>query len=771
MTMKRMLSQIILVLFLFLQHHTLLMAAKPVGGIRGWVADSQTAEPLETAQVMVLGKDFGAVTDKNGFFKMILKTGHHHLTFQMVGYQTDTVAIDISPDRTEKIYVYLQKKPYQYEPVTVLEFRKESAVSPMGLNLDISTLSSRPVLGEVDVFRLVQNLPGVAYTSDYSGLMYIRGSNFDQTQIAFDDAPILNPYHLGGTYSGFNAEGVRSVQFSPGIYNAENGGYLGGRINIVPKDGTESQRYHAKLSFGLLTSKISYGNSIGRSSFFFTARRSYFDLVETLFSGEIGSYYFYDMQGGYKLLLNKDNYISLHCFYSRDLFTDILEHDEIGVKGLTQPSWGNRVISLKWQSNLGAGSKLLSHFYISSGDAYSNTLHIDIDNRLENISWRESLNRKTGKHDISAGFEISRLTFQGDWRLQDAVELANNTTGPPEYIFFDYAPEKYSYCDSTWQMVFYLQDAYEINPLTRIYAGIRTGWYGLGKHYFFVPRFQLTQNISPNTELIVTLARHEQYFYTLKTVRDSDYFAPFSAYFPINAGEKPLRSNYLSAGLKGLVPGLFNLRLEGYLKQMENIPAISKYRSHEKIRQKQFASGLDIYVERQMQKGISYSAVYSLGFARIREGKNSYTASFERLHHIKLECSYLSKTGWQVGLRGFYLSGLPYTPLIGKFIGAGTDDDEEIIWAIDYSHEYRGGFGLLRGEENSMRFPPYHRLDLNVSKVWYFEHSRLWLKLQVLNVYNKKNPVEYRWELYQKPIRDDVNNLPTVPSIEITYEF
>ncbi|HCK98680.1 MAG TPA: hypothetical protein DHW42_01045, partial [Candidatus Marinimicrobia bacterium] len=109
MTMKRMLSQIILVLFLFLQHHTLLMAAKPVGGIRGWVADSQTAEPLETAQVMVLGKDFGAVTDKNGFFKMILKTGHHHLTFQMVGYQTDTVAIDISPDRTEKIYVYLQK--------------------------------------------------------------------------------------------------------------------------------------------------------------------------------------------------------------------------------------------------------------------------------------------------------------------------------------------------------------------------------------------------------------------------------------------------------------------------------------------------------------------------------------------------------------------------------------------------------------------------------------------------------------------------------------
>lgn len=747
------------------------MAEESVYEIQGWVADAQTGEPLVTVQVMVYGTDIGVITDLNGYFKIQTPYEKNVLVFMMAGYQIDTVSVNIKSKRAGKLFFYLKKKPYQYDPISVYGLSKKMMDSPLKLDMDIGILSSRPVLGEVDVFRLVQNFPGVAYTSDYSGLLYIRGSNFDQTQVTFDDVTILNPYHLGGMFSGFNADGIRSVQFSPGIVDAEYGGNLGGRLNMIPKNGTESQRYHAKVSFGLLTSKITYGNRIGKSSFFFTARRSYFDLIESILSGEVGPYYFIDGQAGFQYKINGKSNVSLNLFYSKDYLTNMLEADEINQNNLEEPSWGNRIISLKWKLNPGQNSLLISQLYFSSSNAFSNTNHIDIDNRLECIGWRVSYKRNSFRHYFSTGFDVSRTLYQGSWSIIDAVKLGN-LTRPPEYIFFDYAPAKYRYRYLTPQIILFSQYQYEISSLSRVQLGLRNGWTGLEKRIFCEPRLQMKRFISSNVELIATLARQEQHFYSLKTVQNSDIFAPFSAYFPVQEGEEPLSSNYLSAGLIWGCSKDITLRMEGYGKWMNNIPTISQYRSHNKVYQKQEAAGLDVFIEREKQKGMNYSIAYSLCFARIVDRERSYPASFNRRHNLKMEFSYISESGWQFGLRGFYLSGLPYTPLLGKFIGGGTKDDEEIVWFIDWNNEYSGDWGLVKGSENSARFPPYHRLDVDISKVWYFNRSRLWIKLQVINAYNRKNPAEYRWEIYSnQTIRDDMFNLPLIPSIEIIYEF
>lgn len=768
-TNRSMIYTLLLLVFSVISFPTVIYANGLSEEFQGWIADMQSSEPLETAQVIVIGEEVGTVTDENGFFEITLNQGSHKLLFQMAGYQNDTLEIEIPRNRRGKIYIYLLPKPYLYDSVTVLQHQHFESPSLMGKKLDIGMLTSRPVLGEADIFRQAQNLPGVAYTSDYSSLIYVRGSNYDQTQISFDDTPILNPYHLGAIYSGFNVEGVRSIQYSPTSQTAQAGGYLGGNINIIPRSGLESRNYSTKLSFGLVSSKISYGNTFGRSSVFFTARRSYFDIAQHLFSNESGNYYFHDAQTGFTYRFNKNNLVSLYCYYSRDFLNDVLENDEIDIKGLTQPSWGNTVISLKWKTNFRKKGHLLSHLYYSKSDAYANTNHIYIDNYLENFAWRERYEWSGIKHHLSTGFEIARFNFCSDWNISDAAELSN-IVRPPEYIFFDYAPAKYNYADYLIQTVFYLQDIYEINLLTQILVGVRIGT--VGKHFIRVPRFQLNRKIDEKTNFIMTFANQEQCFYTLKSTQGADFLAPFSVYFLTTGNEKSLYADYLAGGLERQFGHSTKFYIEGYLKHFKNIPVVSEYRSHEMIRQKQLASGFDLFLERNVSKGINVNVAYSLGFMEVKEDVRWYPAAYERRHHLKADCSFLNKKGWQLGLQGMYLSGLPYTPQLGKFIGAGTADDEEIFWIIDHSFDNNGRLGIVKGEKNSLRFPPYHRLDIFISKVWYFTHSRLWLKLQVMNVYNNKNILDHVWELsYQKTVKDDLYNFPTIPSVEISYEF
>lgn len=746
-----------------------------LGTISGWIADDITAEPLETAQLMILGTDIGTTSDRNGFFHLRLKPDNYKIIIQMVGYKSDTMSISIDGSKIKKLYVYLKQKPLEQQPIDVVGFRKRINFSPMDMNLDIRTLSSRPVLGEVDVFRIVQNLPSVTYTNDFSGLIYIRGSNFDQTQIAYDDVPILNPYHLGGAFSSFNSDGVKSVEFSPGIYEAKHGGYLGGRLNILPKDGDNSQRYKNKISIGLLSSKISFGKTIGKHSLFLAARRTYFDLVESLFSGEYGPYYFYDLQGSYKYKINNSNSIHFNYFLSKDIFSNILEHDEEDIKGLIQPYWGNQVTSIKWTSSPNMKFRIQSHIYFSNGIAFSNTNHIDIDNRQKIWGLRQNFDFISNKHNISTGLIIDKLHYQGEWNINDATELGN-IVGIPQYIFFDYAPEKYSYKDSGYQIIGYIQDTYSLNASNYISGGIRAGWNEISQNYFILPRLQYIKELSPNNSITVNFSQNEQYYYTLKTANYSDISAPFSAYFPVRSGDKPLRSNNFAVGYRGLLPKSFTIRVEGYYKKLYNIPAINKYGLHEVVYNDQNSTGLEILLDREIQDGLSISSSYSLNFISQEKNGKRITAPFERRHTFYNEVSYLSKRGWQFGIRWNFLTGLPYTPLVGKYVGAGSDDQDirtgNFGWDISSTEGGNSKWGIVYGKENSLNFSPYHRMDINVSKAWYIGNTRLWLKLQIMNVYNRNNPIKYRYRLYSNTtIEDNFNNFPIIPSFELEWEF
>ncbi len=752
-----------------------IIAQEKYGITNGWIVDDVAAEPLETAQILILNTSLGTTTDKNGHFSLNLPAAEYKIVAQMIGYRSDTLNILIRERKTQKLYIYLKQKPIEQQPISVIGFKKISNFSPMDIDLDIRTLTSRPVLGEVDVFRIVQNLPSVTHTNDYSGLIYIRGSNFDQTQIAYDDVPILNPYHLGGAFSSFNSDGIKTVEFSPGIYDAEHGGYLGGRLNLIPKSRDNLQRYSNKISLGLLSSKISFGKTFGKHSFFIAARRTYFDLIEILFSGEYGSYYFYDIQGNYKYKINSKNELTFNCFLSRDIFSNILEYDEEDIEGLISPYWGNQVVSLKWSYSPNINFNSLSHLYLSDGIAYSNTNHVDIDNKQNILGLKQSFNLYKNKSHLSFGFELNYLFYQGDWNINDATKLGN-IVGIPQYIFFDYAPQKYSYYDSGYQIIGYIQDTYSIDPTNKISGGLRFGWNEISNNYFILPRLQYIRLLSPSNSITINFSRNEQYYYTLKTANYSDISAPFSAYFPIRGGEKPLSSNNFAIGYRGLLPMSLKLRAEAYYKKLYNIPAIHRYGQHEIIYNNQNSAGIELLLEREIQDGLSISSSYTMNFIMIDRNGEKFTAPFERRHSFYNEISYLNNKGWQFGIRWNFMTGLPYTPITGKFVGAGPDELDirvgDIYW--NYGNSYWGStrMDLVYGKENSMNFPPYHRMDINISKAWFFQDSRLWLKLQIMNVYNRYNPIEYDYSLYANMTEEEnFNNFPILPSFELEWEF
>lgn len=764
-------KSVLKILQLLLMLSSIFAGEKKYVTIFGTVTDSITGEPIKTAQIIILNSGYGTITDENGYYQLTIPKGEYCIQFQMAGYRSDTVTVNLLYNKSIECNISLTILPYHGKEVEIVESMPNLFKNIMDLDVDITNLSTVPALGEVDVLKVVQSFPGVVIVSDYSNTIYVRGSPPDQTQICFDDVPILNPYHLGNIFSVFNAEGARTVEFSPGIRDAQYGGYLGGKINIIPKTGADIHNYKTRLSAGLLSSGVTFGRKFGKTQIFFAGRRNYYDKLWEIM-GDDPEYYFYDTQGSIVFPINNNQSISIHAFYSRDVLCDVLSYDEEKVEGLIQPKWGNRILSFKWQDNPNRNLLIKSHVYYSSNTMFSNTLYNDIDNQINELACRLNIFRIGQHHNFRTGLEYKYLRYEYNWHTDEYSELAN-LVRPPQKIFFDNAPADYQYEKNGWQSSFYIQDEYKIDILTSFIAGVRSTWFHLSKDFCLEPGFQLKRTLTQNIAITTSYSQHVQNYYTLKNQIIASLFAPFTITFPIMKGQEPLFSKYFSCGLDWRLTGTTLFKIEGYHKLMKNIPVLSDVYPYKIITQKQTASGLDIWLEETGWKNLNLSANYSLNYAYIIQGNQKYFADYDRRHNLKIVLKYPWKKGWDVEIAGYYLSGLPYTPVVGKYpdIG-GREVTEELIVNLDYRSGY-GGWSFVRGEKNSSRFSPYHRVDIGASKTCSFKKSQLCFKFQVINVYNRKNPLfhTYEDEDATEPSIVTQFNTPIIPSFQVNFEF
>ena len=736
--------------------------------IHGEIIDQQTNAPIKAVQLISEQTGIGCMSDLDGRYAMDLPPGNHKIIVERVGYKLIEFQVKLQPDERKQFDLVLVPQIYKNNPVTITdEYPTESIFAG---RLSRETLAAVPAFSEVDALRAVQTMPGVLAASDYSSQVYIRGSPADQTLITIDDVTVYNPYHLGGIFSMFNSDGIDHIEFQPGLYSAEYGGRLAGRLNIAPRYGNP-ESLKGKVSLGTTSSRFQLNGPLGKIRYFVGARRTYFDFIEKLFSGEFGGYYFTDIQSGISMRLDAKNHFSIFGFYSRDALSNILEDDEIHLDGLREPVWGNRIASARWSHQFNPELHFDAHLSYSNAYVTSSTLHIDVDNQIRDLSLKNRLQFSTNSHQLLAGFDISQYQYAYRWHIDNADNL-EDIIGDPEAVFFDGAPPQYQSLSSNRSINFYLQDVFQISRKTSLQFGGRLEWQSLSKGLILLPRLQLRHMMLPGFQINGSFAQHAQYNYTLKALKRDDILDPFSISFPVSDTIEPLRDTQYAVGMQLRLPGDGKIRSEVYFKNLYGIPVYDQNRELVTTNAGR-AGGLDVQIQFGQDRIFS-SVSYSLGYSQIKENQNWVYAGYDRRHSIKFFGGIKPGRGWSIHLFWAFLSGQPYTPLSGYFIGAGStrsiDSPPRILY--EDSRSFRGFRGKIPGVTNSLRHPVYHRLDIGFSKIWQYQHTLMELRFQLLNAYFQKNLVFLEpSEEFGISESEAGRNFPIIPSFEISLHF
>lgn len=742
------------------------------GIVKGHIVDKATGKAIENANVIILETSYGAITDKGGFFKLKLPANQYEIVVKVMGYKSERKTCVIAPNAEITLNFELEPKVYEMQSVNVMADRFKSNTEISMFPLRSSELKRTPALVEPDILRAVAILPGVTSVNDFSSQFYVRGGNFDQTMILFDGAPVYNPYHLGGIFSMFYSEALGDVTLQAGGYPVQEDGYLSGILDIHTKKIIGAK----KVTLSLASSGCIVEAQAKKSSFLFSLRRTYFDLF-SLMLGEDIPYYFYDFIGKYTLDLNDNNKINISTFYSKD-FLGALEEVELVKPYNKAPSWGNKLISVQWHSILSLNAFWEHHLSYSRSFCQAYTVHNNLTNNIKDFTLKENFYYQRGEHQLLWGLMFKKLDFSYYWDINYLDNLLADYVWPVADVFFDYAPPRFRFKKQNIQWGLYSQDAIQLSPKLFATVGLRLNRFSSSHKLDWSPRVNFCYEMTNRLKLKWTYGRFYQYLYTLKERQSDAIFSPFTVYFPVDSDQKiqPAASDHYIVGteLENLFWGL-DLSYEVYYKNnhklITSLDAIPRYQ-HENG----FAFGGDLLIKKDEGKFRTWLS-YSHGISKKIDHHREYYTSYDRPHTIKALGYLQLGRKWSLNFFWIYASGSPYTPLVGKFKGGWDwrNDVDSFYPIIDDDRDFITTRRLY-GAKNSLRFPAYHRLDIGLSRRFYFWNHILYFNFQILNVYNHNNPFFYDYDVntnYDNPAKNAKasKGLPILPSLSLEFEL
>ncbi len=754
-----LMKKTLLIVFFF---YVVYLHGQSVGLLSGQVTDSLSSRPLESVNIIVEGTKAGASTDVTGHFNLALAAGQYVLIFRMVGFESLKRTIRIKPGSSMHETYFLRPQAFTMPPLIVTD--NEIKGSVLDIDLSRELIAKFPSLGENDVFHAVKILPAVATAHDYGNQLYIRGSRFDQTLVTFNGVTIYNPYHLGGLFGAFDADAVQKVEFAPDGDFSKQSSRLSGRLNIVPKDGSDGK---TKISLGLLSSKFHSGDTLKNASWFLSGRRTYIDFISQR-DGTPG-YGFYDMSANVNYKINRSHALSLFSFYSRDFLQDVFDPEELLPKGNRGPLWGNRITGLRWKWAYNKNIYFNTSLGYSGAGVLVRANQVDVDNTIDEYLVKSTVLWSVPGHLFQAGLEVKNMRYNYRWDIGQPVSL-EDMVGTPQFIFFDNAPSKFKYQKKSVRASIFVQDAIDFGERYGLTGGVRLSRDNLSKKTYLLPRVQISYKYSKSLSFSATAAKHIQYDYTLKEIKNEFFFAPFSIYFPTDKVRQPLQSLNLSFGADYNSNSLGHINSEIYLKKIRNVPSVNTFSGELEI-QKSSAYGFEL-LYRNNFKAFSVLASYAFSRSTVITEKQTYLSSFDRSNALKLFVAYDLGHDWQISAFQSYLSGLPYAPLIGRFVGAGSTDRDIHISPINDPAGFIGPDGPVDLGRNSKRFPAYLRLDFGLQKNWRWGGTVFSMKLQAINISNRRNPafIDFNLDISNEGPKTK-NNLPFIPSIEFSLQF
>lgn len=766
-----------LVLLLFVALSSLAIAQNT---IKGFVYDNDSGEPIPFANVVLKGTNYGVATDINGFFSINkIPDGKYTLTLRYVGFEEYAEEITLSGKQVVSRKINLKVASQQLKEVKIKGNREERKIET---TVSVEKISPKQIQqmpsigGQADLAQYLQVLPGVTFTGDQGGQLYIRGGSMIQNKTLLDGMAVYNPFHSIGLFSVFETDVILSADIYTGGFGAEYGGRLSSIMDITTRDG--NKRHHTgKIGITTLGANLILEGPLKKETpeskstitYLVTAKNSYLSQSSGLFYSYMDSglpYDFMDLYGKFTMQSENGSKVSLFGFN----YTDEVKN----YQSIANYDWYNYGGGANFSAVTGSNAIMEGNF------AYS-----DYKITLEDESNYPKSSRING-----FTFGLHMTYFIGKNKLKYGVDLEGFGTN---YEFYNSFGRHFKQTENTSEMSAFV--TYNIKAgKWLIDPGFRLIYYASVAEVSPEPRLAIKYNATDKLRFKLASGLYSQNFLDAKS--DNDVVNLFTGFLTGSenlgvsstfGGEEITsfiqKAQHIILGVEYDINDYLQLNIEPYFKNFSQLINMNRNKMFDNLPEYQEGGAYetpeylrtDFIIEKGKAYGVDFSlkysydkiylwVAYSLGYIeRTSEAEGAYNPHYDRRHNINTLATYTAGDSreWEFSARWNFGSGFPYTMTRGIY---------ELLPFYDINTDYgtgNGEIGIYYSALNQGRLPYYHRFDISAKRKFSLgRRSILEVNASITNVYNRENMFYFNRLTFER-----VDQMPIMPSLGMTLTF
>ncbi len=774
--------------------------------LSGTITEAQSGESVVGAKISVPSLNLGATSNEYGFYSLTVPKGIYEVQFKAYGLKTISMQIDLNAN--QMFNFEMSDETEVLEEVEVNAKRGENVTSTKvgQMELEMEKIKTLPAfMGEVDIIKTIQLLPGVSSVSEGGQGFYVRGGGPDQNLVLLDEAQVYNASHLFGFFSVFNSDAVKSVNMIKGGMPANFGGRISSVLEVKMNEGN-SKQFKVKGGLGLISSRLTFEGPIvkDKGSFIVSARRTYIDVLmksfipkSSPFSGS--GYYFYDFNLKANYRLGKNDKLFLSGYYGKDQFIYGNKKDDFNVR----MPWGNAIAAIRWNHIF--NSKLFMNLtgtftdYLFSFNSEQDSFKFSLKSGIRDVGGKVDFSYfPSTRHKLKWGAEYLYHTF-----TPTSVSASQDDTE------FDTGEAQKLY---SHESAVYFLDEFDLNEKIRFNAGLRYSMYqfvGPFKRFInnpingndsvvqnnkgdlikfyqgFEPRISMRWLLSKKSSIKAGYAYNYQYVHLTSL---SAVSLPTDIWFPTTDIAKPQKGWQASLGyFQNFKENKYEASIEVYYKGMKNLveykqgalPSdnVNDNTDNLLVFGTGWSYGAEFFIKKATGKLTGWIGYTWAKTERLFPDLQAevFPAKYDRRHDLTVVAGYKLNDRWTFGASFIYASGNTLTLPNSWYV-----QDQNILF----------NYGL----RNSTRMAPYHRLDISATlydrptkkrtnpqtgeTIEVKKKFRSNWNFSIYNVYNRANPyflyIDNEGGLLTNDFKISVKQVtlfPIIPSATWNFEF
>lgn len=746
-----------LTIFLFVANTSFTQSTSQTYTLSGYVTDAKSGESIFGAKVFIPSIKKGALTNNYGFYSLTVPSGKYVVEFRLSGVQTKKKEITLNSD--VRYDMELGESIQDIDEIKVVANADQNTNSTQlgSHELDIDEIKTLPAfMGEVDIIKTIQLLPGVSSAAEGGQGFYVRGGGPDQNLVLLDEAVVYNAAHLFGFFSVFNADAVKNVNLIKGGMPANFGGRMSSVLEVSMNEGN-NKKFRVKGGIGAISSRITVEGPLkkNKGSFVLSGRRTYIDLIMKAAISDTSplagsSYFFYDMNLKMNYKLGDKDRLYLSGYYGKDEF--IFGNIEDGFS--VDMPWGNGIAALRWNHLFS------SRLFMNVTGTYTNYLfefgsaqdqfRFELNSGISDWGGKVDFSYyPSTRHTLKWGLDYTFHTFTPISVSAESNDVEFDTGLAQKLISHESAA--------------YVLDEFDLNEKIKINAGIRYSTFqhvGPFTRYFkgdgistqdstrtyekgdliqfyhgLEPRISGRIKLNKNSSIKAGYAYNYQYVHLTSL---SAVSLPTDVWYPTTSKAKPQQGWQTSLGyFKNFNQNMFETSIELYYKGLKNLieykegalpnDNVNDNTDNLLVFGTGWSYGTEFFIKKKKGKftgwiGYTWSKT-ERKFPDLNNGV-PFPAKYDRRHDLSVILSYKLNERWVFSSAFIYATGNTLTLPSSWYV-----QDQDLLFNY--------------GPRNSTRMAPYHRLDL--SATWYSKAYKEQKNLETGETIKVKKKVRSNW--------------------------